>query len=91
MIFRCGITGSGRKATCRNGSASDDAEALGRRAQRNQRLAHLLEAHQAHQAGDRQRQFGEHLAAARHGEAALDVDQPVDRDRHVGLVGADDA
>ena len=43
MILRCGMTGSGRKATCRNGSASVHAERLGGAAQRDQRLAHLLE------------------------------------------------
>jgi hypothetical protein len=34
VIFRCGITGSGRKATCRNGSASTTPRLLARRAQR---------------------------------------------------------
>ena len=75
MIFRCGITGSGRKATCRNGSASVDAEALGGRAQRNQRLVDVLEAQEAHQPRDRQGEFGDHLAALGDREAAFDLDR----------------
>ena len=91
MIFRCGITGSGRKATCRNGSGRVHAEASGRLAQRVERVADGLEGAVAHQAGDRQRQLGPDRAVGRHHEAALDLDQAVHGRRHVAVVGADDA
>ena len=67
------------------------AEALGRRAQRDQPLAHVLEAGQAHQPGDGERQFGDDLAAFGHREAPLDLAQPVDRGGHVRFVRSDDA
>ena len=65
MIFRCGITGSGRKASCRNGSASVQPIAAHGGAQAMQLVLDLLEAAVAHQAGDRQRQFGPSPAVRR--------------------------
>ena len=89
MIFRCGITGSGRKATCRNGSGSVQPSALRGAPKRDQLLAHRLERLEAHQPGDRQRQLGADLAACGDDEAALQLDDAVDRRRHVGIVDAD--
>ena len=59
------------------------AELPGRRAQQDQGVAHRLERRRSHQSGNRQRQLGPHRAACDHHEAALQGDQPVDRDGHV--------
>ena len=51
----------------------------------------LLERQVGHQAADRQRQAGEHLAVAHHGQAALLLDHGLDGAQHVAVVGADHA
>ena len=89
MIFRCGITGSGRKATCRNGSGKVQPSAAAASRSASSGVAHGLERLKAHQPGDRQRQLRAHLAIRRHHEAALQIDDAVHRDRHVGIVDAD--
>ena len=85
------MTGSGRNATWRKGSASVTPSCLRRLAERVERLAHFLEGQIAHQARDGQRQFGQHLAVGDHHETALQIVQPIDGGRHVRIVGADDA
>jgi hypothetical protein len=72
VIFSAGITGSARKASCRNGSSSVTPSETAAHAQLRAG-AHLLEGRQAHQPGHRQRQFGQHLAVAHHDETALDL------------------
>src|SRR5260370_299086 len=56
-----------------------------------QALLDLLERLVAHQAGDGQRQFGDHLAVRRRHGAALDLDQPVHRHGHIRIGATDDA
>ena len=90
VIFRCGITGSGRKATCRNGSGSVQPSVLRGAPERDQLLPHGLERLEAHQPRHRQRQLGANLAARDDHEAALHRDDAVHRRRHVGIVDADD-
>ncbi len=68
-----------------------DAERLRGLAERKQRVADGLERAVAHQARDGQRQLGPDRAVGDHDKAALERDDAVDRDRHVAVVGADDA
>ena len=88
VIFRCGITGRHRKASCRNGSSSVTPSDRGGGAQRDQPVAHHLERLKAHQPRDGQRQFGQNPPPLDHDEPALDLPQPVRRQRHVGVIGA---
>ena len=56
-----------------------------------ERVADRLIGFEAHQAGDGQRDFAGDLAVFDDDEAALDLDEAVGGERHVVVVGADDA
>jgi hypothetical protein len=90
-ILRCGITGSGRKASCRKGSSSVPPSAFAAFLQRDQLLAHMFIGLVAHQAGHRQRDFGNHVAVLGDDEAAADFAQPVGGCGHIGFCRADNA
>jgi hypothetical protein len=60
-ILRCGITGSGRKASCRKGSSSVPPSAFRGLAQRDQLSRTVFIGLVAHQAGHRQGDLGNTL------------------------------
>ena len=67
------------------------ADIARRATERHEARVNRLEGLETHQAGQRQRQLGHHLASLRHDETAAELAQPIDRDRHVVVVHADDA
>ena len=70
VILRCGMTGSARNATCRNGSGNVQPSALAASRRVIELVGDRLERLGTHQPGDRQRQFGGDLAVLGDGEAA---------------------
>ena len=63
VIFRCGMTGSARNATWRNGSSSVQPRLRAARAERYEARADRLERTEAHQTGERQGKLRKHFAA----------------------------
>ncbi len=90
VIFRCGITGRHRKATCRNGSASGQpARAASRSACSAART--VSNGSSAHQPSDRQASSASTPPALHRDEPAAESRSDVHRDRHVRIVRADHA
>ena len=92
MIFRCGITGSGRKATCRNGSGRVTPSAFApRRRSGCSASRDRLEGRSLIRPAIGSASSARTAPSDDDDEAALERDEAVDRRRHVGVVGADDA
>ena len=81
--------GQGQERDLQEGLGEDDIEASRRVAQGYEGSPDGFERHQAHQAGHRQRDLGQHAASLDHHEAALDLSEPVHRHGHVGIVRPD--